>query len=53
MIEVIIVGDDLGGSQRQVPGDHDHGVEGGQTLVQVRTCTLTQGCPGPWDLVGL
>ena len=51
MVEVVLIGNDLSRGQRQVPRDHDHGIEGGQALAEV-TLTL-MGCPGPWDVMGL
>ena len=51
MVEVVLIGNDLSRGQRQIPRDHDHGIEGAQALAEV-TLTL-MGCPGPWDVVGL
>ena len=50
MVEVVVIGYDLGGGQRQVPGDHDHGVEGGQALAEVRTGALVSGLPDGYIL---
>ena len=53
MVEVVFIRYDLGGCQRQVPSDHDQGVEAGQALAEVGAGTFALGFPRIWGLTAL